>query len=125
MKKTNKKGFTLVELVIVIAVLLILAAVAIPTVSGVIDRANEATDTANAKNIETAIKYALAYNQTNGNADDVTTVGGALTLSGLDASILTPKQSGKVFVYTSGTNTVTVDDGADHLDAADTISKQA
>ena len=36
----NKKGFTLVELVIVIAVITILAAVLIPTFTGIIERAN-------------------------------------------------------------------------------------
>ena len=36
----NKKGFTIVELVIVIAVIAILAAVLIPTFSGVISKAN-------------------------------------------------------------------------------------
>lgn len=41
MKKNNKKGFTIVELVIVIAVIAILAAVLIPTFSGVIEKANK------------------------------------------------------------------------------------
>ena len=41
MKNTNKKGFTLVELVIVIAVIAILAAVLIPTFTSVIGRANQ------------------------------------------------------------------------------------
>ena len=41
MKKTNKKGFTIVELVIVIAVIAILAAVMIPTFGGIIKTANE------------------------------------------------------------------------------------
>ena len=41
MKKTNKKGFTLVELVIVIAVIAILAGVLIGTFSTVITRANQ------------------------------------------------------------------------------------
>jgi len=40
MKNTNKKGFTIVELVIVIAVIAILAAVLIPTFSSVIHNAN-------------------------------------------------------------------------------------
>lgn len=42
MKKLNKnkKGFTIVELVIVIAVIAILAAVLIPTFSGVVKKAN-------------------------------------------------------------------------------------
>ncbi len=41
MKKSNKKGFTIVELVIVIAVIAILAAVMIPTFSGIIAKANQ------------------------------------------------------------------------------------
>ena len=41
MFKTKKKGFTIVELVIVIAVIAILSAVLIPTFSGVAKKANE------------------------------------------------------------------------------------
>ena len=41
MRKMNKKGFTIVELVIVIAVIAILSAVLIPTFSGVVAEANE------------------------------------------------------------------------------------
>ena len=44
MKKSTKKGFTLVELVIVIAVIAILAAVLIPTFSNVVARANASAD---------------------------------------------------------------------------------
>ena len=40
-KKMNKKGFTIVELVIVIAVIAILAAVMIPTFGGIIETAQE------------------------------------------------------------------------------------
>ena len=40
-KKNNRKGFTTVELVIVIAVIAILAAVLIPTFSNLINKANE------------------------------------------------------------------------------------
>ena len=39
-KRNSKKGFTLVELVIVIAVIAILASVLIPTFGGIIDKAN-------------------------------------------------------------------------------------
>lgn len=41
MRRNNKKGFTIVELVIVIAVIAILAAVLIPTFSGIIGKAHE------------------------------------------------------------------------------------
>ena len=54
MRNTNKKGFTIVELVIVVAVIAILAAVLIPTFSSIIRKANIASDTAVAKNLNTA-----------------------------------------------------------------------
>ena len=41
MRKFNKKGFTIVELVIVIAVIAILAGVLIPTFSGIVEKAND------------------------------------------------------------------------------------
>ena len=49
MKRTNKKGFTIVELVVVIAVIAILAAIMIPVFSGVTKDAQAAADQANAK----------------------------------------------------------------------------
>ena len=55
MRNTNKKGFTIVELVIVVAVIAILAAVLIPTFSGIIRKANESKDNQLIKNLNTAI----------------------------------------------------------------------
>ena len=49
-KNNNKKGFTIVELVIVIAVIAILSAVLIPTFGGVIDNANETSAQQAARN---------------------------------------------------------------------------
>ena len=46
-KLNSKKGFTLVELLVVVAIIAILVAVSIPMVSGSLDRAREATDEAN------------------------------------------------------------------------------
>ena len=54
MKKSNKKGFTIVELVIVIAVIAILAAVLIPTFSNVISKANDSAALQSARNEYTA-----------------------------------------------------------------------
>ena len=44
MRNTNKKGFTIVELVIVIAVIAILAAVMIPTIASLVNKANQSAD---------------------------------------------------------------------------------
>ena len=41
LRKNNKKGFTLVELIVVLVILAILAALLIPTLTGYIDRAKE------------------------------------------------------------------------------------
>ena len=59
----NKKGFTIVELVIVIAVIAILAAVLIPTFSGVIGKANSSARTQEFTN---ALKVVLAGNAETG-----------------------------------------------------------
>ena len=55
MKRSNKKGFTIVELVIVIAVIAILAAVLIPTFASLIQKANVSKDTQLVKNLNTAL----------------------------------------------------------------------
>ena len=54
MYRSNKKGFTIVELVIVVAVVAILAAVLIPTFAGLVRKANISSDTVVAKNLNTA-----------------------------------------------------------------------
>ena len=58
--KNSKKGFTLVELVIVIAILAILAAIAIPVVSSIINTASKNGALSNAQTIEAAIKKCQA-----------------------------------------------------------------
>ena len=91
--RKNKKGFTLIELIVVIAILAILAAIAIPTFTGITAEANKKVDLANARNIATGIN---AYNNLNPDtmlADDVTMANAQATLtadnlwpSGLDAA---------------------------------------
>lgn len=53
MKRNNKKGFTIVELVIVIAVIAILSAVLIPTFGTLISDANNTARDQEAKNLYT------------------------------------------------------------------------
>ena len=78
MKKNNKKGFTLVELVIVVAVMAVLVAVAIPTIGTITNSAKNAVDDSNARTIESVIKLAEA------NASKVATTDGVATLTGAE-----------------------------------------
>lgn len=66
MKRNNKKGFTIVELVIVIAVIGILAAVLIPTFSGIIKSANDSAALQEARNY-----YSTYLSEHAGDADFV------------------------------------------------------
>ena len=56
MKRTNKKGFTIVELVIVIAVIAILAAVLIPNISRLVRKAQVSSDLSLVRNLNTALE---------------------------------------------------------------------
>ncbi|MBQ6043246.1 MAG: type II secretion system protein [Clostridia bacterium] len=53
MKRANKKGFTIVELIIVIAVIAVLAAVLIPAFSNIINKANESAYDQDRRNQQT------------------------------------------------------------------------
>ena len=49
MKKNNNKGFTLAELLIVVAIIAVLVAIAIPVFTAQLEKAREATDLANVR----------------------------------------------------------------------------
>src|SRR3989442_14653358 len=88
--KKQVRGFSLIELLIVIAIILIIAAIAIPNLLRARIAANEGSATNSIRNINTA---EFAYNAafpTNGYATAITNLGGAApcTPSAITACIL-------------------------------------
>lgn len=58
----NQKGFTLMELMIVIVIIGVLAAIGVPAYSGYVERANKAVCKSNRRSIETAVQlYKMDY----------------------------------------------------------------
>ncbi|MDW7658966.1 MAG: prepilin-type N-terminal cleavage/methylation domain-containing protein [Bacillota bacterium] len=102
--KKSKKGFTLIELVVVIAILGILAAILIPVISGFIQRANDAADQANARGLFNAASMVLAVNDT---ALAIDTLGPTeLTTAGVDDLFGTIPTGSTVVVVAAGSGRV-------------------
>ncbi|EGC02583.1 prepilin-type N-terminal cleavage/methylation domain-containing protein [Ruminococcus albus] len=66
MKNSNKKGFTLVELVVVIAIIGVLAAILVPSMMGYVKKSRLKTANGNAKTAYNTAAGALADLETNG-----------------------------------------------------------
>lgn len=108
MRRNNKKGFTIVELVIVIAVIAILAGVLIPTFAGITKKAKDSQALQEATN---AYKEAYAEAISDGAITEdevatVTTVNGTWTFTFEDAQNATATTTDADFKYT-----VTVENG--------------
>ena len=102
MKRNNKKGFTIVELVIVIAVIAILAAVMIPTFGTIIADANKSNVLQTARNKYSEVTTADLLDDGIYNESDPDTLPGGVTYECEDGKVIE-------FEYTDGTYTATLD----------------
>src|SRR5260370_35286106 len=115
----KQKGFSLIELLIVVAIILIIAAIAIPNLLRARMAANESSAVASIRTITTGeVTYQTAY-PTVGYAPALVNLGGALNIACVPSSTTaclidsvlanngTPVASGKIgYSSTTGTGTI-------------------
>ena len=82
--KKNEKGFTLVELVIVVAILAILAALLVPRIMGNVEDAKKSKELANARTIASEITIHNALVKVEGTG---TTIPATLPASGTETTL--------------------------------------
>ncbi len=70
-KKASKKGFTIMEMLIVVAIIAVLVAIAIPTFNGALEKSKEAADVANVRAAYAELQVAILTD----NAPAVTAIG--------------------------------------------------
>ncbi len=100
--KQNKRGFTIVELVIVIAVISILAAVLIPTFSSVIEKSKMSVDQQALRQMNTILKAEGVAND----FDSIEDVRKALADNGINSDKYVPLTSGTAFVWNKEKNEI-------------------
>ena len=101
------KGFTLVELLIVIVILGILATVTVFAVQGITTRGKEATCDADYKTYETAIQAYYAQNGAFPTSDADLVTGGFLTSASTNYDVASAGD-GSIAVDAAGTNNCTL-----------------
>ena len=118
MKKLNNKGFTLVEIVIVIVIIAILAAMLVPSLTQWIDKSKMKTFTSACGTIKTAVASAIseqyATDSTVSQINQVTNAAGILSADvGKNICLGTSLAEGAAFAVNAdaNANSMTITDG--------------
>nr|WP_320026774.1 prepilin-type N-terminal cleavage/methylation domain-containing protein [uncultured Acetobacterium sp.] len=108
----NVSGFTLMEIIVVIAILGALAALAIPQFTGVLENAQKKTDLANIRIVESAIElYQAEIGKIPASVDSFNELITELNRVGyIKSTELLAVSKGKSFSYDAATNKITLID---------------
>lgn len=84
--KENKKGFTLAELLIVVAIIAVLVAISIPIFTSQLEKARDAADAANLRSAyaEASAQLLTSASETDVTSDPVTITGKTAGIAGVD-----------------------------------------
>lgn len=98
-KKSNKKGFTLVEIIVVLVILAILAAIAVPSVLGYVNEAKDERYIQEARSIYVVVQTEEArYEALNDTADHYADIADkAEEMTGLKKDSISITKSGDVY----------------------------
>ena len=111
MRSKSKKGFTIVELVIVIAIIAILAAVLIPTFSSLLKKANQSAD----QQAVHQMNVALAAEEAFGAPGDIAAALAVLEKAGLNGENYQPLTADTSFYWNKKLNRVVIADGENQV----------
>lgn len=117
MKKMNKKGFTLIEMLVVIAIIAILVSIIVPVVGNSTAKAAAATNAANLRSAASTLSIKL-MEKNDGLADGAVTLPADFTAPTMKAVNVTGAPNGGTFQATVANGQLVVSFGTDGTIAA-------